>query len=778
MADTSAEIMSSGAFVPRHYLAGYVALSYCVSFVGSLSTLELLHLRTSGRGMYNWYLVAGSSVTMGGIAIWSMHFVGNRATILLDGQTEYQLAYNPTYTVLSFFVPILVLFGAYSLAGSGTDEVQQIRVGLGGVFAGSSICGMHYLGDAGIANYQATYSIPHVVGSVIIAVAATSIALTLFFLMRKNFTNCWWKRVLLAFILAGGVSAMHWTASVGTKFHVRKESHTGQVELSRRWMVIIVIALSVFCCVVLLGFALAAGRNRRIQNQRAQRIVLASATFEDGKLMVLPDGTLPMKTITDTFSEQSFEEHFGKRHQVFQWLYRTSRNWRGVNDLIPGMRRHLRACTTEKDGQRQEDEYSVLFREMFCVAAKDLADATHQPLQSVGVLHEDMLITGQISGGASLASKMDPEAGTKRNRGRGKVLFLVKNVDKAESARLATFGFRFTPPSNVYDVLSRVMQVPKHDLSKVVASMAASDPDREALISPGVYLGCFAVQSDENGGYNVLIREGATSRLPMHSLGISVLTPGHFRFLQTYNGRTAGELTTTLRPSIKEAAQAAGLPESFASQWSEALSRLLLETKDSFFNQAVLDANPQFLPTATSEEAMSRPGIGTVGQMIVFKTLVPANATVTAPNLVFTPLTFFATQQRSYPGCAEHEVHARRVYREFSGRAAPAVGARSKPRAGFWKGASSQFGRVSRGITAGSSCSRSPSVSSEKKLVANNDPFALAGIMVSQTVTINVVEPTTANEMKDLGPRVAVTKLDESADNLTWCEALLRSVVM
>jgi hypothetical protein len=55
---------------------------------------------------------------------------------------------------------------------------------------------------------------------------------------------------------------------------------------------------------VLLSFAFIAGRNRRIRNQRAQRIVLASATFEDGKLMVLPDGTLPMKTITDTFSER------------------------------------------------------------------------------------------------------------------------------------------------------------------------------------------------------------------------------------------------------------------------------------------------------------------------------------------------------------------------------------------------------------------------------------------------------------------------------------------
>jgi NO-binding membrane sensor protein with MHYT domain len=69
--------------------------------------------------------------------------------LLFDGQSEYQLAYSSQFTILSFFVPIFVLLGAYSLAGTGSDEVQRIRVGLGGVFAGSSICGMHYLGDAG-----------------------------------------------------------------------------------------------------------------------------------------------------------------------------------------------------------------------------------------------------------------------------------------------------------------------------------------------------------------------------------------------------------------------------------------------------------------------------------------------------------------------------------------------------------------------------------------------------------------------------------------------------
>ena len=51
----------------RHFRPGFVVLSFVVSYVGALSTLELLQRRTSGRGLWNWYLLIASSVTMGGV---------------------------------------------------------------------------------------------------------------------------------------------------------------------------------------------------------------------------------------------------------------------------------------------------------------------------------------------------------------------------------------------------------------------------------------------------------------------------------------------------------------------------------------------------------------------------------------------------------------------------------------------------------------------------------------------------------------------------------------
>lgn len=106
---------------------------------------------------------------------------------------------------------------------------------------------MHYLGDAGISNFTTKYDTPRVVASVFIAIGATNVALTLFFLMRKNFTNTWWKRLALGLVLASAVSGMHWTAASGTTYILKGRQASVQNPLSRHWVVIIVIVMVCTC---------------------------------------------------------------------------------------------------------------------------------------------------------------------------------------------------------------------------------------------------------------------------------------------------------------------------------------------------------------------------------------------------------------------------------------------------------------------------------------------------------------------------------------------------
>lgn len=157
---------------------------------------------------------------MGGVAIWCMHYIGNRALVLVQGQPPLQISYSAGYTVLSFFVPILVLLGAFMAIGSD-ETVSIVRVSLGGTLAGFAICGMHYLGQAGISNYTPIYVISNVIGSAIIAVAASIVALTVFFILRTTWSGSWWRRGLCAIVLAGAVSGMHWLATVGTTYRLK-----------------------------------------------------------------------------------------------------------------------------------------------------------------------------------------------------------------------------------------------------------------------------------------------------------------------------------------------------------------------------------------------------------------------------------------------------------------------------------------------------------------------------------------------------------------------------
>jgi NO-binding membrane sensor protein with MHYT domain len=192
---------------------------------------------------------------MGGIAIWCMHFIGNRAIVLNQGEAVMQIAYNPGFTVLSFFVPILVLLAAFTTVTSN-DKVSLLRVATGGTLAGLAICGMHYLGQAGVSNYTCVYETTHVVGAAVIAVAASTTALSVFFILRAAWTSSWWKRALTAVILAGAVSGMHWVASVGTRYRLRHVDIAGGENLSRDYTVVVVIilvcALSKYCRQVML----------------------------------------------------------------------------------------------------------------------------------------------------------------------------------------------------------------------------------------------------------------------------------------------------------------------------------------------------------------------------------------------------------------------------------------------------------------------------------------------------------------------------------------------
>lgn len=183
------------------------------------------------------YLLLTSAISMGGIGIWCMHFIGNRAIILGNGDSRIQISYNMAFTGISFALPVCVLLLAFYTI-SFQERAPTWLLLIGGLLAGTAVCAMHYVGQLGISNYICSYHPGYVVGSAIIATFAATLALSIFFRWRASWTDSWWRRAICGILLAGAVSGMHWTATAGTNYRNKPGHIKNDNSLSRKQTVI------------------------------------------------------------------------------------------------------------------------------------------------------------------------------------------------------------------------------------------------------------------------------------------------------------------------------------------------------------------------------------------------------------------------------------------------------------------------------------------------------------------------------------------------------------
>jgi NO-binding membrane sensor protein with MHYT domain len=175
-----------------------------------------------------------------------MHFIGNRAIVLGNGDTQFQISYNVAFTAVSFALPVIVLLGAF-YAISFEDKATIPHLLIGGLLAGGAVCGMHYVGQLGIDNYLCHYEIGNVIGAAIIAAVSATLALSVFFRWKAAWNDSWWRRCICGALLACAVTGMHYTAAVGTTYKPKSGDISSSNELSRRTTVIVcAVLVSIF----------------------------------------------------------------------------------------------------------------------------------------------------------------------------------------------------------------------------------------------------------------------------------------------------------------------------------------------------------------------------------------------------------------------------------------------------------------------------------------------------------------------------------------------------
>lgn len=585
---------------------------------------------------------------------------------------ELQIVYSPGFTALSLFVPIAVLLAAFIASGMN-NNVSYRRIGVGGTLAGGAICGMHYIGNASIANYDCEYNLANVMGAAVIAVVATNVALSIFFQWRASWTDSWWKRGLSGVVLASAVSGMHWCASTGTNYRLLK-LHQGS-RSSQNTVLLVFIILSFVAALTAAGLVARATWAARSNARKTRHVALAVAIFDScGRILVRPDGLLPSEKITDTYIEKTASDTFSIENPLFQWMFQASRNWNSISGMIAYMDAHVAHLPRDgrgrsvrllsENGQRIE-HYEVIFRELFCLAAESLATRLKERLVDMGVLWDDILPTGKArqyhsrDDQGDYCEKGDSASARGSQSGCGSLVFLVRRLERSYDAeRLEAAGFRFADIRHVCGIIRSKMQIEATDLRQTLTDMAAYT-ERNTMIDPVVYLGFFGIRARVDGhGFDILVEKGARNLLPASKLPLEHLETRHANFLRRYDGSRI----PPLQRKLAEASKGESLLEAhFASLLMDALGTLSGRIDDQIIEEATLSCRTVQVP------CRPRPGLDVADEctMIVLHYMIPIHYSLDGSGCEFIPLSLFKLHQMAYKDSPFQAAFTQHLHREL-----------------------------------------------------------------------------------------------------------------
>ncbi|UQN08328.1 MHYT domain-containing protein [Deinococcus sp. QL22] len=195
---------------------GYIALSYVIAAFASYISLELAGRIGNHRDGRKRRLLAQGALL--GYGIWAMHFVG-----MLAFDLNALVQYNLLLTVVSGLAAVAFITAALFIVDVSTPTLGRFLTG--GVVAGFGISVMHYAGMMALQTGGAsTYLAFPFILSVIIAIAAATVALFLFAQVNSERALQLPKRTLLnlkvgaGMVMGAAIVGMHYTGMAAITF--------------------------------------------------------------------------------------------------------------------------------------------------------------------------------------------------------------------------------------------------------------------------------------------------------------------------------------------------------------------------------------------------------------------------------------------------------------------------------------------------------------------------------------------------------------------------------
>ncbi|KAF2160406.1 hypothetical protein M409DRAFT_70548 [Zasmidium cellare ATCC 36951] len=627
---------------------------------------------------------------MGLVGIWCMHFIGNRAIVLDKNQPEIQLVYHSGFTVLSLVLPVSGLIIAFSVAEGTTKKpwLHHLTQIFTGVFAGLSIVGMHYVANFGVSNYILKYSTRYLVASFVIAVGDCLTVLVLFYSLREKWISSWWKRVLCAMSLAGGVSAMHFTASTNCTYTLRHFNSVADIT-SRNSQVIIAGVMCGTAAFFVFGFLIYTQWRSHMFKNRSQQITVACAIFDPaGRVLVTTEGVLPSRKITHKYNHRTFDDEFDDSHPVFQWVFRVTHNWQGVGDLIPKMKSHLsahkgtsmimvdsRPSSSQSSAMYDEETYSnyaILFEERFCTAAASMASTMNWPIEKLGVLYDRIVETGVLSKDDKASKRntltdhrysaaTDNEASKTSLFGKGQVMFITREVDQAESNGLLNSGYKFASIQHVGRTISHAMQIPLSTLEAHISDLKRYVENLQSVEKQGTYLAFFAlIPKPHHKGFDVAVKKDHLDQLPDAKILDGPPQPWQTAILNQLDGKNVAWILDTLTDRTGRST----IPTSSSQEWvfvstlHSAITTLIQPFPEQWINHARFWSK-QLVAHYAFENS-------TPTYLYSFTVIGDMHAQIDHSDVIVrTPKTFFEARHRCYTGSPDHAILARDIHQTF-----------------------------------------------------------------------------------------------------------------
>ncbi len=198
-----------------------VILSVFIAVLASYAALDLAGRLATARSYARLLWLCGGAIAMG-FGIWAMHYIGMEAFHL-----PVEVRYDRPTVLLSLFVAILDSGAA--LFTISRAKMSGARLIVGGIFMGSGIDAMHYIGMEAIRLPAMFIYSSWLVGiSVVLAISVSFVALRLIFAVKEHPAPWSPRTVSSALIMGMTIPVMHYGGMAAVR-HVSAPSIEGSL---------------------------------------------------------------------------------------------------------------------------------------------------------------------------------------------------------------------------------------------------------------------------------------------------------------------------------------------------------------------------------------------------------------------------------------------------------------------------------------------------------------------------------------------------------------------